>query len=544
MKMIREVLRLHHSCGLNNKQISNAIGRSRGAVAEYLHRAQAAGLSWPLPDGVDDAQLEQRLFPRVAPKQKRPLPDFGEVHIELQKKGVTLLQLWAEYREEFSDGYGFTQFCEYYGRFEKMLGLVMRQEHKAGEKCFSDFAGKRLPIVIDQLTGAQKMAHLFVCTLGASNMTFADLFWDETTESWCNAHALAFSYFGGCPQICVPDNPKAVIVKPCRYEPDVNPSFAQMAAYYDMYVIPARVRKPKDKAKVEAAVGLATRWILAVLRNRTFFSLAEARAAVRELLDRLNDQPFKKIAGTRRSLFERIDKPALKPLPAVPYEYRHFEKALIGMDYHVEFQNHFYSVPYQLRSEPAEIWATSTTVEIFCKGARIASHPRSYVENKSSTLTEHRPKGHREIAEWTADKIKDSASKIGPATAELLDGIIQRQKHPEQGTRSCLGILRLSKRFDERRLEAACKRALVIKSFSFKSVKSILSSNLDQLPAPEKVHQLSIVHDNIRGAGAFSPQTIEENQYAHTTNFGEDESAETLRDGESPGVANGTEGSP
>lgn len=543
MKMIKEVLRLRYSCGLNKKEISKAIGRSRGAVAEYLHRAQAAGLSWPLPDDMDEAQLEQRLFPPITPRQKRPLPDFGAIHIELQKKGATLLQLWAEYREEFTDGYGFTQFCEYYNRFEKMLGLVMRQEHQAGEKCFSDFAGAKLPIVIDQETGAVKFSHLFVCTLGTSNMTFADLFWDETAESWCNAHAAAFSFFGGCPKICVPDNPKAVIIKPCRYEAEVNQSFAQMAAHYDMCVLPARVRKPKDKSKVEAAVGLATRWILFVLRNRTFFSLAEARAAVRELLDKLNDRPFKKITGTRRSVFESIDRPALKPLPAAPYEFRHYEKVPIGMDYHVEFAKHFYSVPFQYRSEPAEIWATSTTVEIFCKGTRIASHARSYIENKNTTLDEHRPKSHREMAQWSEEKIKESANKIGPATLELLAGIIERQKNPEQGTRSCLGILRLAKHFDEKRLESACKRALGIRAFSYKSVKSILTSKFDQLPAPEKVLQLSIVHNNIRGAEAFSPQSIKEDEHANRTDFGKDEVHETNGDGQSPGIANGTEGS-
>ncbi|MBX9569036.1 MAG: IS21 family transposase [Candidatus Obscuribacterales bacterium] len=267
MKMIREVLRLHHSCNLNNKQISDALGRSRGAVTEYLHRAKAAGLTWPLPEDLSDTELEQRLFPKIDNKKKRPLPDFSEIHLELQKKGVTLLQLWAEYREEHTNGYGFTQFCHYYNEFAQTLGLVMRQEHKAGDKCFSDFAGKKLAITIDPGTGLQKMAHLFVCTLGASNRTFADLYWNETAESWCNGHAAAFEYFGGCPKVCVPDNPKAVINKPCRYEPEINESFAQMAAHYDMVVLPARVRKPKDKAKVEAAVGVATRWILAVLRK-------------------------------------------------------------------------------------------------------------------------------------------------------------------------------------------------------------------------------------------------------------------------------------
>lgn len=543
MKMITEVLRLHHSCKLSNKQISKALGCSRGTVAEYLHRAESAGLAWPLPGELDDAQIELRLFPPVAPKHRRPLPDFNYIRAELKTKGVTLIQLWAEYREEHPDGYGLSQFYEYYGKFEKSLDIVMRQEHKAGEKAFSDFAGKTLPIT-DPGTGEVRQAHLFVCTLGASGFTFADLFWDETAQSWCNGHARAFEYFEGCPRICVPDNPKPVITKACPYEPDVNPSFAQMAAHYDVAVIPARVRKPKDKAKVEAAVLLATRWILAVLRKRTFFSLAEARIAVRELVDKLNDRPFKKISGSRRSWYESVDKPFLKPLPIVPYEYAQFKDASVGIDYHIEFEKHFYSVPYQYRGEVVEVRVTAETVEIFCKGKRIAAHARSYVENKATTLIEHRPKSHQEYGDWPPERITSWAQKIGPSTAALLEAIMQRQKHPEMGYRSCLGILRLSKKFDEARIEASCARALAIRGLSYKSVKSILDSNLDKRPLPEKPSQLSIVHSNIRGAHAFAftENTDKEKTDADTSNNRQNEGAEASRNDQSPGEPTGTEG--
>lgn len=543
MRMITEVLRLHYSCGLSYKQISKSLGCSRGAVSEYIHRAQAAGLSWPLPAELDDAQIEQRLFPPGPKVRSKPLPDFGYVHTELKKKGVTLVQLWAEYREEHPDGYGQSQFCEHYGRFAKTLNLSMRQEHKAGDRAFSDFAGKTL-LITNPNTGEVKPAHLFVSTLGASNFTFADLFWDESAESWCNGHAAAFSYFGGCPRIVVPDNPKPVVTKACPYEPDINPSFAQMAAHYDVAVIPARVRRPKDKAKVEAAVGLATRWILAVLRNRTFFSLAEARVAVRELVDKLNDRPFKKIPGSRRSLFESIDRPALKPLPAMPYEYAHFKKAKVNIDYHVEYDKHYYSVPYQFRGDEVEVRATATAIEVFRKGKRIASHARSFAEGKATTLIEHRPKSHQQYGDWPPDRIINWAQKIGPCTAALVDAIMARHNYPELGYRSCLGILRLAKNFDEDRLEAACRRALAIRGLSFKSVKSILDSNLDQRPLPERPHQLSIVHSNIRGASEFAPPTNKEINHVNTPDNRHLESSEASGDGQSTRDATGTEGSP
>jgi len=538
--MIKEVLRLHHCSKLNNTQISKALGCSRGAVAEYLHRANAAGLLWPLPLELDDAQLERRLFPPIARSQTRPLPDFNYIHTELKKKGVILLQLWSEYKEEHPDGYGFSQFCEHYSRFEKKLNLVMRQEHKAGDKAFSDFAGKTLPIT-NPITGEIQQAHLFVCTLGASGFTFIELFSDETTESWCNGHAAAFSYFDGSPRICVPDNPKPVITKACPYEPDVNPSFAQMAAHYNVAVLPARVRKPKDKAKVEAAVGLATRWVLAVLRNRTFFSLAEARAAVRELLNKLNDRPFKKISGSRRSLYETIDRPALKPLPIVPYEYAHHKKASVGMDYHVEYEKHFYSVPYQLRDEVVELRVTSSTIEIFFKGKRITSHPRSSAENKSTTIKEHRPANHRAYGDCAHDKITAWAQKIGPSAVELVSEIMRHQKLAESAYRTCIGILRLSKKFEDERLEAACARALAINARTFSSVRSILNSNLDQHPLPEKPNQLSIVHANIRGAQAFQSHVVEGN-HVDTSDNRQSESAEVVWHGQSTRNSNGTEG--
>lgn len=533
MRMIAEVLRLHHSLGLSNKKISTALGCSRSTVAEYLHRAKAAGLAWPLPENIDETAIERRLYPPLPKTASRPQPDCIAINTELKKKGVTLIQLWAEYREEYPDGYGQTQFCEIYHRFANNLNLVMRQEHLAGDKVFSDFAGKTLSIR-DPATGTESSAHLFVCTLGASNFTFVDLFADETVESWCNGHARAFEYFGGCPKICVPDNPKPVVTKANPYEPDVNPSFAQMAAHYDVAVIPARVRKPKDKAKVEAAVGLATRWILAALRNRVFFSLAEARHAVRDLLETLNNKPFKKLPGSRRSRFELIDKPALKPLPEVKYEFHKFKKASVNIDYHVEFDRHFYSVPFQFRGEVVEIRATDATIEIFRKGKRIVTHPRSYSETKRAvTLLEHRPRNHQEYGEWSPERMHIWASKIGTGTCQLIDVIMARHQFPEQGYRSCQGILRLEKKVGTERLEAACNRALAIRGYSFKSVKSILDSNLEHRPLPEATNQLALIHSNLRGETAFSGNNTSEVYLVNSSDIGHDEEPTFIRNGKS-----------
>jgi transposase len=507
MRMIREILRLHHSCGFSKHKISLLLGCARSSIREYLNRAHAAGLQWPLPAELDDEELlEKHLYEAPKLAKQRPQPDCNYLHQELRKKGVTLNLLWEEYRQDHpNDGYGLTQFCDIYRQWRKAVDLVMRQEHKAGEKAFSDFAGTTLRIV-DERTGDTRLAHLFVCALGASSYTYARLFWEENSEAWCTGHALAFQFFQGCVEIVVPDNPKAVVTKACRHEPDINPSFAQMASHFGIGVMPARVRRPKDKAVVEAAVGLATRWIIAVLRNRTFHSLPEANQAVSELLIRLNDKPFKKMPGSRRTRYEEIDKPALKPLPTSQYEYTHIKHASVHIaDYHVEYEGSWYSVPYQYRGRRVEVRATISTVEIFLKGKRIASHARHFKPASRATLKEHRPKEHRDYGEWPPERIIRWSAKIGPSAKTVVQLIMDRKEHPELGYRACFGILRLAKVSGDERLEAACQRALAINALSFKSIKSILDCGLDKRPIPAKPVQLRIIeHENIRGSSAFT----------------------------------------
>jgi transposase len=495
MRMIREVLRLHYSCGLSYKRVSAALGCSRGAVKDYVHRASKAGLTWTAVIALDDTQLERRVFPSKREHCGRPLPDWNYVHDELKKKGVTLVLLWSEYRQEHPDGYGLSQFCRLYRLFVNDLNLVMRQEHKAGEKAFSDFAGKRLEI-LDPESGKNFPAYLFVCTLGASSFTYADLFTDESTESWCLGHAAAFEYFAGVPKIVVPDNPKPVVTRACRYEADINPSFAHMAAHFDIAIIPARVRRPKDKAKVEAAVGVVTRWIIAALRERTFLSLDEARAAVRCLLDDLNDRHFKKLHCSRRDLHQSIDRPALKPLPTSPYIYTEFKKVSVKSDYHVEFDRHFYSVPYQLRGASVEIRATADTVEIAHKGLTIVRHLRSFAENQATSLAAHQPKSHQLYdQQQLLDRIWESAAHLGPSTLAVMEAIVQRQKHPELSYRSCYGILGLAKKFGDSTLETACRRALRSDSLSYTAVKSILTCNFDRCGTALRSDQIRPVRE-------------------------------------------------
>lgn len=512
MRMIREILRLHHSCGYSKKRVSKALGCARSTVGDYLQRAQTAGLTWPLPVELDDDDLLEKHLYGPRPEQQRPQPDCNYIYHELKRKGVTLNLLWQEYKAEHPDGYQLTQFCDVYRQWRKTIDLVMRQEHKAGDKAFSDFAGGTLPIV-DAGTGEVTPAHLFVCALGASSYTYATLFWREDSESWCMGHAQAFSFFQGCVETVVPDNPKPVITKACRYEPDVNPSFAQMANHFGVGVLPARVKRPRDKAVVESAVGVATRWILAVLRNRTFFSLAEANAAVAELVKKLNDRPFKKIPGSRRSRYEEIDKPALKPLPKEQYEYMHIKKASVHIaDYHVEYDGSWYSVPFHYRGREVEVRATIHTVEIYLRGKRIASHARRSAKGMRSTVQDHRPKQHREYGEWPPERITRWAAKIGPAARTLVERIMQRKDHPEQGYRTCFGILRLAKSVGDDRLEAACVRAVAINACSLKSVKSILDAGLENRPLPEQPRQLTLIHENIRGAQSFYTSHPQENQ--------------------------------
>lgn len=505
MRRIRETLRLFWGCGMSQNKIHESCSISRWTVGEYISRARAAGLSWPLPKDLDDAALEKLLFPPkpVISKGQRGIPDWNYIDQQLCHKGVTLRLLWEEYIEQNPKGYQRSRFCDLYHEWRKKIDYSMRQEHKAGERTFVDFAGKTMPIV-NPKTGEVRQAHIFVAALGASSYTFAKAFPSEDLHSWIRGCVGAFEYFGGVTELLIPDNPKAAVTKPCRYEPGLNATFLDMAQHYGVAVLPARVRHPKDKAKVELSVALVTRWILAALRNHTFFSIAQLNEAIEVLLEKLNTKPFQKIPGSRYERFCDLDKPVLKQLPVQPYEYAEFKKARVNIDYHIDVDGHWYSVPHQLVRSQVDVRITATTVEIFSHGRRVASHVRSRLKGRHSTITEHMPKSHQAYKEWSPTRIINWAMGIGSNTAKLVENILNSKRHPEQGYRSCLGLLRLGKMHGNERLEQACARALSVGAYSSTSVKSILSNNLERAPLPERVSpEGAIVHLNIRGPNYF-----------------------------------------
>jgi len=503
MRKIKDVLRLHFEAGLGQRVIARALTMSHVTVGDYLKRATRAGLSWPLPEELDEVGLERLLFPPpvAIPADQRPLPDWAHVHQELKRKGVTLGLLWEEYQSAGPDAYRYSRFCDLYRAWVGKLRLSMRQVHVAGEKLFVDYAGQTLPIA-NRRSGEIREAQVFVAALGASSQTFAEATWTQGLPDWIGSHNRAFAFYGGVPQILIPDNLKSGVTKPCRYEPDLNPTYAEMAAHYGCAVIPARVRKPKDKAKVEVAVQVAERFILARLRNRTFFSLAEANAAIKELVEQLNRRPFKKLPGSRQELFDTLERPVLLPLPAQPYLFAEWRQARVNIDYHVEVDGHYYSVPYALVKQQLDVRLTATTVECLHKGQRVASHLRSFERGRHTTVAEHMPKSHRAYAEWTPQRLVNWAAKTGPATAALAEAILASRSHPQQGYRSVLGLIRLAKTYTPERLEAACTRALALRACRLKSVASILKTGLDRQPLPESDPQPSLLpgHDNIRGA--------------------------------------------
>ena len=509
VRKIREILRLRYEQGLSHREVAQACVIGPSSVSRYLQRAARHGLGWPLPADLDDAALEARLFRRPAPAPNRARPDCAHIHRELKRNGVTLQLLWEEYLAVHPSGYRYTQFCEIYRQWARRLRPSMRQVHRAGEKTFIDFSGKR-PTLVDRRTGELQPVELFVAVLGASSFTYAEATATQQLADWVDAHLHMVEYFGGATTLWVPDQLRSAITRPCRYEPDVNRSYGDLAAHYGAVVLPARPRKPRDKALVETSVLVAQRWILARLRDQTFFELGALNRAIRVLLDELNDRPLKKLGVSRRALYEQLDRPALRPLPTARYVLAHWKLCRVNIDYHIQLERHVYSVPYQLVREQVEVRYTTHTVEIFHRDKRVASHPRRY-DHQPSTVAEHMPSAHRAHAEWTPSRLIRWAETAGPATARLVTQILESRPHPEQGYRACLGIMQLGRRYGNSRLEAASARALALGSPRFHTVKNILTAGQDRLPfEPPAETNPTPVHINIRGGAYYAAATREE----------------------------------
>ena len=518
MRSIREVLRLKLILNRTDTEVAASVRCARSTIAEYVRRAKEAGLgSWEEIEKLGDPELERALYPNSAGAaalrfaRKRPLPEWSKIHSEMKRRGnekLTLSLLWQEYRAEFAEGYGQTQFFEYYSRWKKKLAVSMRQEHRVGEKAFVDYCDGIS--FLDPKSGEIRKTELFVGCLGASSYTYAEASFSQDLPSWLLSHVRMFEYFRGVPAIVTPDNLKSGIKRPDRYEPEINPSYQDLVSHYGCCVIPARVRKPKDKGKVEAAVLVAQRWILARLRNRTFQSLSEMNLAIQECLEIVNRRKMRGIGKSRFELWEELDRPALQALPPTRYEFAAWSKSKLQMNYHVRVDEHFYSAPFSLIHQ--ELWcrAASEFIEIFHQGVRIASHPRSFVKFKYSTDPAHMPPAHRSMAEWTPERITRWAEKIGPRAAQVVAEIMRSKDHPEQGFNAALGVIRLADRFTPARLEQACLRSLAIGSPSYKTLKTMLTNRMESAehtstesssqPTPPHSEQLSLdIGHNVRG---------------------------------------------
>ena len=506
MRRIKEILEKSWCYGLGVRATARSVGVSPTTVSECLEKAESAGLSWPLPEVMDDSALEALLYPPSVSEEKiREVPDWNYVYREMKRKGVTLQLLWHEYKQcHPEDGYQYSRFCELYSRFSSKLDVVMRQNHRAGEKAFVDFSGDGIPIT-DPKTGVVSPGELFIAVLGASSYTYAEVFPSQKMDHWVEGHINAYEYFEGVPEITVPDNTKTAVLKPCRYEPGLNPTYSRMSQHYGTAIIPARPKKPRDKAKVESGVLVAQRWIVAKLRNHKFFSIEQANDAVHQELEDLNGRCLKKLPHSRRELWETLDRPALKPLPPTRYSYAEWSPVTVNIDYHVEIEKHYYSVPHNLVRKKVDAWVTATTVEIYFKGKRVASHARSYLKGRHTTLGEHMPEKHRRYVEWTPSRILEWAATIGPATTRLAEQIMNSRRHPQQGYRACLGLFRLGTLFGKERMEAASTRALHYSAYSYRSVESILKKNLDKQPLPTTSDAYSpSMHENVRGPDSYS----------------------------------------
>ena len=502
MTNIKEVLRLKYECGLSIRQIASCTKVSRSTISEIINRFAQGSLQWPLQPQQSESFLNQQLFHDKSPSPVKVMPDFAQYFIELKRKSMTKLLLWQEYAEQYQEqAYQYSQFCEHFTRWQKMQKRSMRQLHAAGDKLFIDYCGPTFP-VNNPDTGEIRQAQIFVATLGASNYTYVEACPSQKTEHWLEAHANAFEHFGGVPALLVPDNLKAAVTKTDRYEPTLNESYQKLAHHYRTAIMPARPYRPKDKAKAENAVLIVERWIMMRLRHRQFYTFHELNLSIRELMNDLNQRTMKQVKVSRQTLFDSIDKPALKPLPHQRYQYTELKRAKVAPDYHVEYKQHYYSVPHHLVGQTIELEATARLIQIYHQGVLIAQHPVSEKVYGLTTQSEHMPENHQ-YQKWSPERLLNWGGRIGAATRDVVQRLLMSKAHPAQSYRSCLGLLNLTKKYGDQRLEQACKDALMTNNPYLRFIRNLLENNREgQLshpidPTPD------LQHCNVRGPDCY-----------------------------------------
>ncbi len=504
MRRIKEVLRLKQVLGLSDTAVARGARVARSTVKQYLDRAAAAGLSWETAEGLSEEEFDRRLF-AVADRRDvdRPLPDWEVIEKELRGRGVTLRLLWLEYLARHPEGYRYTQFCEHFHAWQRRARPpTMRRVHRAGEALEVDWAGMTLA-VID--AGVAREAQIFVACLPCSDLVYAEATWTQGQEDWLGAHVRALAYLGGCAEKLVPDNTKTGVTEANYWDPVLNRSYHELARHYGVAIVPAGVRKPRDKPTAENAVRLVERWALAPLRHRQLFSLAEANAALAEKVEEFNNRPFAPPReGSRRSLFEAIERSKLKALPAEPFVVGQWLTARVNIDYHIAVGGHFYSVPYRLLQQRVDVFLTATAVTVFHRGERVASHPRSAAKAHHTTLSEHMPPAHQAIAKRTPDRLRADAAALGPAIGAYVDRLLGAREHPEQGVRACLGVLRLASAYGKARLELACERALAAGIASSRYVERLLKADRLRPFLDGGAEQSLGAHANLRGPAYYN----------------------------------------
>jgi len=504
MRRIKEVLRLKQVLGLSDAAVARGARVARSTVKQYLDRAAAAGLSWETAEGLSEEELDRRLF-AIADRRdvERPLPDWEVIEKELRGRGVTLRLLWLEYLARHPEGYRYTQFCEHFRAWQRRSRPpTMRRVHRAGEALEVDWAGMTLA-VID--AGVAREAQVFVACLPCSDLIYAEATWTQRQADWLGAHVGAFAYFGGCPEKLIPDNTKTGVSEASYWDPVLNRSYHELARHYGVAIVPARVRKPRDKPTAENAVRLVERWVLAPLRHRQLFSLAEANAALAEKVAEFNNRPFAPPReGSRRSLFEAIERSKLKALPAEPFVVGQWLTARVNIDYHIAVDGHFYSVPYRLVQQRADVFLTATPVAVFHRGERVASHRRSAAKAHHTTLSEHMPPAHQAVARRTPDRLRADATALGPAIGAYVERLLEAREHPEQGVRASLGVLRLAGAYGKARLELACERALAAGVASSRYVERLLKADRLRPFLDGGAEQGLGAHANLRGPAYYN----------------------------------------